>query len=666
MPTRRAWLANLSAEPRFTFHLKRTIGADLPARARIIADEAERWTVLEKIIATADSDRAWPAPRAPPWPTPRRNAPEFPPRGLFCCFRAIACSPACHHDPCLVSRGGSAHVPGFRLRSNVGFQTRDGVRLATDLFLPTGDEPRPTVLLRTPYDNTLAWQRAKAAQLADAGYAVALQDVRGRFDSLGEYEPFRNEGPDGVDAIAWLRSQPWCNGRIGMAGRSYSGWTQWTAAVEAPAGLDAIVPRVMATDLYRGLMWRGGAFNIGVLLTWSLMTSGRTMQTITEIDWVDAFRRLPLEDAASEAAQDLPFWRDWLAQPTNDDYWRGVDPEARLARIEAPAIVMGGWYDVYADDSPRQFALLRERGATPAARASQLVMGAWPHSLSGSSHAGGVDFSERSQFDLDLLERRWFDRWLRDVRNGVEDEPPARIFVMGANEWRDEHEWPLARTEWQPWYLHSGGSAATLLGDGTLSPQRPGDEPADRFLYHPDYPVPTSGGPNCCSPEIVPWGAYDQRAVEMRSDVLVYTSATLERDVEVIGPVKVVLYAASDGLDTDWTAKLVDVRPSGFAMNLCDGIIRARFRQGFDRERPIEPGAVLEYEIELMATANVFQKGHRIRLEISSSNFPRFDRNPNTGGPIGRERKVRPAHQTVVHAAAHPSHVLLPVISAVR
>jgi putative CocE/NonD family hydrolase len=420
----------------------------------------------------------------------------------------------------------------------------------------------------------------------------------------------------------------------------------------------------MATDLYRGLIWRGGAFNIGVLLTWGLMTSGRTLQTLQEIDWVDAFRRLPLEDAAADAAQDLPFWRDWLEHPTRDPYWDGVDAEARLGAVTAPAIVMGGWYDLYADDASRQFELLRTLGATPEARASRLVMGPWPHSLSASTLAGGVDFGNRALFDLDLLEERWFDRWLRDVRNGVDEEPAAKLFVMGAGEWRDASAWPLQQTEWQTWYLHSGGSAATLRGDGTLSQAAPGDEPADTFVYDPEFPVPTNGGPNCCSPEIVPWGAYDQRGIEMRSDVLVYTSEPLARDLEVIGPVRVVLFAATDGPDTDWTAKLVDVRPGGFAMNLCDGILRGRFRDGFDEERLAEPGEVLRYEIDLMATANLFRAGHRIRLEVSSSNFPRFDRNPNTGGPIGREHRVRQARQTVVHAGTRASHVVLPVIPA--
>lgn len=550
---------------------------------------------------------------------------------------------------------------GLRLRSNVRVPMRDGVELSTDLYLPDGPGPFPVVLSRTPYNNTLPWLVEKGRTLADAGYAVAIQDVRGRFDSDGRYEPFRFEGVDGFDTVEWLAAQPWSSGRVGMSGRSYSGWTQWTAATEGSPHLVAIVPRVMATDLHGGLTWRGGAFNLGVLLTWGLNTSGRSMQELTPIDWVEAFRTLPVEEAAAEASQDLSFWRDWLAHPAKDGYWDAVDYEARHGEMAAPALIMGGWYDLYADDVFRQFAALRA-SASAAARRSQLIVGAWPHALSASTRTGSLDYGARSLFDLEAAERRWFDRWLKEMPNGAENDAPIRLFVMGENAWRDEHEWPLARTDWQPWYLHSAGRANTLAGDGALSSEAPRAEPADRFTYDPTVPVPTNGGCNCCSPELVPWGPYDQRDLEMRPDVLCYTSAPLERDVEVTGPIRIVLWAATDGSDTDWTGKLVDVWPSGRAINLCDGIIRARFREGTSAERLLTAGAVERYEIDLMVTGNRFLAGHRIRVEISSSNFPRFDRNPNTGAPIGTSRDVRVAGQTVLHDAEHPSHILLPVI----
>jgi len=551
----------------------------------------------------------------------------------------------------------------MRLRSNVRIPMRDGVALSTDLYLPDGPGPFPAVAIRTPYDNTATAFVEKARALADSGYAVALQDVRGRFDSDGTYEPFRVEAADGGDTIAWLASQPWSSGRVGMAGRSYSGWTQWTAATEGNPNLAAIVPRVMATDLYGGLMWRGGAFNLGVLLTWGLNTSGRTMKELEPIDWVEAFRLLPVDSAAAETSQDVSFWRDWLAHPTRDAYWDAVDYERRHGEMAAPALIMGGWYDVYADDAFRQLAAMRA-SSSPAARRSQLILGPWAHPLAVTTKTGSLDFGARSLFDLDAAELRWYDRWLKGIPNGAEDDPPIRLFVMGANTWRDEREWPLARTDWQPWYLHSRGRANTLAGDGMLSTDAPADEPTDRYVYDPMVPVPTNGGCNCCRPDIVPWGPSDQRDLEMRPDVLCYTSAPLERDMEVTGPIRVVLWAATEATDTDWTGKLVDVWPGGRAINLCDGIIRARFREGFDVERLVEAGAVERYEIDLMVTGNVFLAGHRIRLEISSSNFPRFDRNPNTGAPIGRSAETRAVRQTVIHDAAHPSHIVLPVIPA--
>jgi putative CocE/NonD family hydrolase len=377
-------------------------------------------------------------------------------------------------------------------------------------------------------------------------------------------------------------------------------------------------------------------------------------------------------EAASVTAHDIPHWRDWIAHEAEDEWWEPFDLDARWDHVTAPALVMGGWYDLYSSDTFTSWAGYRSRGTGDAKR-SRIVVGPWPHALSASTTTGGVDFGARSMIDLVAIEQRWADRWLRDDPNGVDEEPPVHIFVMGENRWHDAPTWPLPGTGEQPWYLHSGGRANTLGGDGTLSPMAPADESADTFEYDPQFPVQTHGGPNCCSPDVVPWGPYDQRDVEMRADVLVYTSAPLERDLTVVGPIRVVLWAATDAPDTDWTAKLVDVRPSGFATNLCDGIVRARWRRAqsadaTDADRrtptPLEPGRAERYEIDVMATGNTFLAGHRIRLEISSSNFPRFDRNPNTGALLAEgSTELRPARQTVLHDGAHPSHVILPVVA---
>ncbi len=548
------------------------------------------------------------------------------------------------------------------MRLNIPTPMRDGVDLSSDIYLPRTSGKFPTVLMRTPYSNNMDPVIDKARRLANNGYACVIQDVRGRWDSGGEHYPFHNHGPDGFDTQEWIGHQEWSNGKVGMAGASYLGLVQWQSAPERSPFLTCMAPRVICADFYNGLVYPGGAFQLNVLMTWGMRTNGRTGQSIEHHNWAEAFRGLPLNRMDELAGRRLQFWKDWIEHSAYDDYWKAINVEERWGEIAVPAFNMGGWYDLYARDTFGNFNGLRQHGRTPQARQSKLVVGPWPHALSDSTRLGDVDFGAPSMIDLDAEELRWFDYWLKGIDNGIIDEPPIRLFIMGINQWRDEREWPLARTRWQKWYLHSGGQANTVLGDGRLSRDPPRDEAADRFVYDPEYPVQTVGGNNCCSPHIVPWGPYDQRAVEMRNDVLCYTSLPLEEDVEVTGPIKLVLFAATDALDTDWTGKLVDVAPDGLAINLCDGILRARFRDSFTDPHLLEPAKIYECEIDLSVTGNVFLKGHRIRLEVSSSNFPRFDRNPNTGHAFGTDAELRPAQQTIHHSSRYPSHVLLPVI----
>ena len=549
------------------------------------------------------------------------------------------------------------------MRLDVKVPMRDGVELSADIYLPEGAGPFPTVLMRTPYSNNMDLVISKARRLANFGYACVVQDTRGRWDSDGSYYPMIHEQLDGFDTQEWVAAQPWSTGRIGMSGGSYGGWVQWSSAVEASDHLTCTVPRVMCSDIHR-LVHPGGATQLSVLMTWGMRTNGRTGQSIDFHDWTEAFTSLPVIALDRVAGRDLQFWRDWISHPSDGDYWAGQRLSDHWSRMNAPALIMGGWYDLYSTDVFDEFVALRSEGGSPEARQSRLVVGPWPHGLSLSPRTGDVDFGAGSMLDLDDLELGWFDHWLNGDENGVTEEPPLKLFIMGVNEWRDESEWPLARTDWQKWHLHSGGSANTLLGDGALSTETPTGETSDAFTYDPLYPVQTLGGNNCCSPEIVPWGPYDQRPAEMRTDVLCYTSEPMADDLEVTGPIKAVIYAATDGPDTDWTAKLVDVSPSGYAMNLCDGITRARYRESFDTPRLLEPGTVYEYRISAGVTGNVFRKGHRIRLDISSSNFPRFDRNLNTAEDPGVGTETRQARQTVLHTKEHPSHVLLPVIPA--
>ena len=470
--------------------------------------------------------------------------------------------------------------------------------------------------------------------------------------------------PDGHDTQEWIGQQSWSNGKIGMSGGSYLGAVQWQSAPFRNQYFTCMAPRVICCDYFTGLVYPGGVFQLNVLITWGMRTTGRTAQSIEFHNWTEAFHTLPVSEMDKKAGRDLGFWKDWIEHPTYDDYWDAINDENRWGEIAVPAFNMGGWYDLYAPQTFTNFNGLRLHGGTPEARQSKLIVGPWPHGLSASSRTGDIDFGAHSMADLEAMEMRWFDYWLKGIDNGIVDEPPLRLFIMGTNEWRNEYEWPLARTQWQKWYLHSNGKANSLLGDGDLSTEPPAQESSDHYIYDPNYPVQTLGGNNCCSPHIVPQGPYDQRPAEMRGDVLCYTSPPLEADLEVTGPIKIVLYAATDGLDTDWTAKLVDVSPTGYAKNLCDGIIRARYRESLSDPTLLEPNRVYEYEIEVGVTGNVFQKDHRIRLDISSSNFPRFDRNPNTGHSFGIDTELRRANQTVHHTREYPSHILLPVIPA--
>ncbi|MBI4531062.1 MAG: CocE/NonD family hydrolase [Candidatus Latescibacteria bacterium] len=548
------------------------------------------------------------------------------------------------------------------MRLNVKVPMRDRVNLSADIYLPKAHERLPTVLIRTPYSNNADVLIEKGRRLANNGYVCVIQDCRGRWDSDGEYYPFRDDGKDGCDTQEWAGRQEWSNGKIGMAGGSYVGWVQWASAPHRSEFLTCLAPRVICCDFFSGLVYPGGVFQLNVLMTWGMRTNGRTAQSIEYHNWTEAFRYLPLIEMDELAGRNLPFWKDWVRHPTYDDYWASMNVEERWGDIAVPALNMGGWYDLYAPQTFINFNGLRRHGRTPEARQSRLIVGPWPHALSTSARTGDIDFGASSMVDMEALELRWFDYWLKGIDNGIVNEPPLRLFVMGVNEWRDEHEWPLARTAWQKWYLHSNGCANSLRGDGSLSPALPGSDTPDTFIYDPRYPAQTMGGNNCCSPHIVPWGPYDQRPVEMRGDVLCYTSEPLAEDVEVTGPVKVVLYTVTDVPDTDWTAKFVDVSPTGYAMNLCDGIIRARYRESMTHPTLLESNRVYEYEIDLGVTGNVFRRGHCIRVEISSSNFPRFDRNPNTGHDPGLDAEMRPAHQTVYHSREYPSHILLPVI----
>jgi putative CocE/NonD family hydrolase len=574
------------------------------------------------------------------------------------------------------------------IEKNLKVRMRDGVELATDVYRPDTREPVPVLVQRLPYNKELtalvnfACDVSRAVQ---AGYAVVVQDTRGRFASGGEFHPFFDEATDGADTIAWAASQPWSTGKVGMVGGSYFGATQWLAATQSPPALQAIAPYVTAADYHEGWAYQGGAFELGFNLSWTLpflalgellrrMETGRaTAEDLSAlIQAIDRnnelYWRLPLTDMPPLAGL-APYYFEWLAHPNYDDYWRSIAPREYYERITVPALNIGGWYDLFLGGTLANYRGMKERGGSTLARQQQrLIVGPWAHGVSGGAFAERLYgfMASTDIFDLTGVQLRWFDHWLKGIDNGVERDRPVRLFVMGANIWREEDDWPLPDTNFTAYYLHSGGHANSLSGDGLLSTARPGDEPEDVYLYDPRNPVPTVGGQTFLPGLFVGAnaGPRDQRVVETRHDVLCYTTEPLERPVEVTGPVQLILYASSSALDTDFTGKLVDVAPDGRAEILTEGILRARYRDSLSNPAPLQPGRIYELRLDLWATANVFAAGHRIRLDVSSSNFPRFDRNTNTGGTIATEGAdaLVQAVNRVYHDRAHPSHVLLPIV----
>ncbi len=553
----------------------------------------------------------------------------------------------------------SQHALAITVNENVAVPMRDGVILRANVFRPDQEGAYPVILMRTPYGKG-GPNHGEARGLAENGYVYVAQDCRGRGQSEGTWYPGINERHDGLDTHQWILAQPWCNGSIGTAGGSYVGYTQWITAPDAGDHLKAMLTAVPLFDWYEGCCYIDGALNYAQMMDWG-MGMAIPPQGHAGIDrrtWnrEKAHRYLPLSTWDEQLGFEVKYLRDWVAHPEFDDYWQQYRMTDALDRISTPNLTISGWYDIFVNQAFENIGRIRRESRSALARKHQyLIVGPWTHGA--GTRAGQIDFGPEARPDWQYLRSHWYDRWLKGKETDVATWAPLRIFVMGANTWRNETEWPLARTRFVPYYFHSQTGANGTAGDGRLNTTSPKDEPPDRFAYDPNDPVPTRGGCNLT----VPGGAFDQSDIEKRNDVLVYTSPVLTEDLEVTGPIKVILYAASTATDTDWTGKLVDVYPDGRAMNLCDGIIRARYRnQG--RAKLIEPGKVYEYEINLWPTSNAFLKGHRIRVDISSSNFSRFDRNPNTGHTIGADTDMITARQTVYHSSEYPSHILLPVI----
>jgi hypothetical protein len=535
---------------------------------------------------------------------------------------------------------------------------RDGVRLSADVFRPDAPGKFPVVLVRTPYDNASPAYARQGLFWASRGYVFVIQDVRGRGESEGEFYPLVHEAEDGYDTQSWCGTAPWSSGKVGTTGGSYLGWTQvYSAALRNPY-LAAMISIATPPDPTRNFPIQHGAFS-PTAVSWLAYISGKTLQDTSHIDLMAAYRRLPLHEIDEAFGRRIRAWRDWFDHPTLDDYWKKQSYQERLLESMAPILHVSGWYDDVLVGTTENYRNLTTRAAHEEARRKQwLLIGPWGHRVNTTRKLGDIDFGPEALIDFDSVQLRWFDRWLKDEKNGVESDPRVRIFVMGENRWRNENEWPLARTRTVEYFLHSGGRANSLFGDGRLDTEISEAEPPDTFRYDPEDPVPFITEPNFSQVG----GPDDYRPVERRDDVLVYSTEPLSEPMEVCGPLKVQLYAASSARDTDWTAKILDVHPDGFAQRLNDGIVRARYRNSMAKEIILEPGRVESYDIDAWSTCVLLGEGHRLRLEISSSAFPKFDRNLNTGGPVGKETKGIVAEQRVFHDHERPSRLLIPVV----
>jgi putative CocE/NonD family hydrolase len=600
---------------------------------------------------------------------------------------------------------------GIVASTNIMVSMRDGVRLATDLYLPShggaaADGRFPVILTRTPY-NKAEGAIALARMFVPFGYVVVVQDVRGRYHSEGRWRPIRDDPNDGFDTAQWIGGQPWSNQSIGTIGSSYAGATQHALAIAGAPYVKAMIPRNAMSDFGLYGIRHHGAFELR-WLNW-VLTLGNATGTP---DAFPAAIRAAADPANARALVDMgehvqdyalalplrpgatplrfaPDYESWLIEAMGhgayDGFWKDhgssvVDHVGEYKDI--PVYHVTGWYDSWGTP----VANLNFVALTRAKKSLQrLIVGPWIHSRETQSYAGEAQFTPDASLDLASFQRRWFDHWLKGVDNGVDREPPVRIYVMGGGDahrtregrlfvgghWRDEGGWPLARTAYTPYYLHAGGS---------LSPLKPAKEPPATYLFDPRHPVPTLGGNISSQGNLMFQGAADQRGrldfwlthdtkpLSARKDILVYQTPPLAGDTEVTGPLVVTLWASTSARDTDFTVKLVDVyppnhdNPAGVDLNIADGIVRARYRNNLDHEEFLEPGKPYEFTIEMYPTSLVFERGHRIRLDVSSSNFPRFDVNPNTGEPLNDNHRWQTAENTIYTDDDHPSRVMLPVI----
>lgn len=571
-------------------------------------------------------------------------------------------------------------------QTDVPATMRDGTILRADVYRPKLKDPVPVILMRTQYGKDTAQvqpSRFRTPQwYASHCYLVVIQDVRGQGASDGVFTEFGNDGSDGYDTVEWAAGLPGSTGKVGMYGSSYVGATQWLAATTTPPHLTTIVPSNTASDYYDDWTYEGGEFRLGFVLPWAI----GTIATTAAENRGDAAAADQLRTAATERGRWLnylpykdlppmqpgnpavaPWYFDWIRHSTRDDYWKRWSIRDRYQNVKVPVLHFEGWYDAFLRGGLENFTGMTARGGSPDARRHQrIVVGPWDHLAWGRESSSPSpllkDLGTGANSPVNELQLAWFDHFLKGVDNGAATESPrVDYFLMGANRWKSAPAWPLPQTDWTVYHLGGPGARhnGTLLRDSAS----PGDAP-DTYLYDPANPVPSAGGHSCCAADTAPEGRYDQRAVEQRPDVLTYTSAPLNTDTEITGPISVDLWASSSAPDTDFTAKLVAVQPNGTAVNLNNGIVRTSMAQSLSERRPIPMGQPHKYRIDVWPVSYQFRTGERIRLEISSSDFPQYAPNPNTGASFGQDAALHTATQTILHDPAHPSTLTLPVIPA--
>jgi len=565
-----------------------------------------------------------------------------------------------------------------KVQSGVGVPMRDKLKLATDLYLPAGEGRFPVILVRTPYKKEMV--ELQARYYARRGYVVAVQDCRGRFSSPGVWEPFVNEAKDGYDTIEWLARQPWSTGQVGMIGGSYLGWVQWQAARERPPHLAAIIPNVAPPDPFYNFPYEYGTFFMLGAIWWADIQDsnatadlgGVARSRIGEKKYMQLLLPLPVIDLDKAVlGKENSYWRRWIQHPSNDAYWEQASFSDRLKNVRIPVFHQSGWFDGNGIGSKLNYLGMKRHGHPN----QKLVLGPWGHTDTASRRLGDRDFGAQALLDLQRDYLRWFDYWLKGIDNGILQEPLVKIFAMGSNQWLEGPVYPLPVTRFEKWYLASGGSANTSMGDGRLTTQLPaaGGQP-DRYTYDPGEPTPVpSYFEETEEEEKITRSAdekkkireaHHEKVTQARRDILVYVTEPFKEPLTFAGPISATLYASSSARDTDWFMTLIEVDEKGKLFNLAGGNIRARFRQSTKKPELLKPGQVYEYKLDLWQTGITIPKGHRLRVEVASAFFPLFSRNLNTGGHNEVETKYVKAEQTIYHDARRPSHVLLPVIPA--